>query len=73
MYGLEQFPESHALSRENASFPYEIRDLLFGLGPRPGYRAAFTIHGDVVHILTVQRGTQNIIRPDDIPFNGNVL
>ncbi len=71
LYGLDDFPESHPISRENDNFPYEIRDLLFGLGPRPSYRAIFTIQGNMVHVLTVQRGAQDTVQPDDIAFNPN--
>jgi plasmid stabilization system protein ParE len=41
---LQNVPESHGLSNENDDFPYEIRDLLIGLGSRPSYQAVFTIH-----------------------------
>ena len=56
----------HAASRENDDFPYEIRDLLFGLGSKPSYRAVFTIRENVVYVLTVQRSTQDAIRPEDV-------
>jgi len=69
LYGLKHLPESNGFSRENDDFPYEIRDLLFGLGSRPSYRAIFTMQGDVVHVLTVQRGAQDSVRSEDIAFD----
>ncbi len=60
------FPESHSLSAENDEFPYEIRDKLLGLGPRPSYRAVFTVKGDTVYVLTVRRSAQNLLRPSDV-------
>jgi hypothetical protein len=69
LYELEHLPERHAVSRENDDFPYEIRDLLFGLGSRPSCRAIFTIQYKTVHVLTVQRGAQNTLRPEDVPFS----
>lgn len=70
MESLETLPLRHGLSRENEDFPYEIRDLLFGLGPNPtSYRAVFTIVENVVHVLTVQRSAQDALRPDDIQFD----
>lgn len=64
---LREFPESHALSAENDEFPYEIRDKLVGLGPRPrSYRAVFTIKGDTVYVLTVQAAEQDQLKADDI-------
>lgn len=60
---LAQFPESHGLSAENGEFPFEIRDKLVGLGSRPGYRAVFTIKDDMVCILCVRRGSEDVLRP----------
>ncbi len=31
IHSLDELPTRHALSRENDDFPYELRDLLFGL------------------------------------------
>ena len=63
---LADFPESNPLSAENDDFPYEIRDKLHGLGSRPSYRAVFTIKDDTVYVLTVCRGAQDVLRPDQI-------
>ena len=63
---LTEFPESHSLSAENDDFPYEIRDMLLGLGSRPSYRGVFTIQGDTVYVLTVRRGAEDVIRPRDV-------
>ncbi|MBM4090594.1 MAG: type II toxin-antitoxin system RelE/ParE family toxin [Planctomycetes bacterium] len=63
---LERFPGSNGLSAENGDFPYEIRDKLLGSGPRPSYRAVFTIKDDTVYVLTVRRSAQDVIRPGDL-------
>lgn len=42
---LADFPESHPLAPENDKFSFELRELLFGMGSRPGYRAVFGIQG----------------------------
>ena len=63
---LADFPESHGLSPENGDFPYEIRDILLGLGSRPSYRAIFTIRGETVYVLTVRRGAQDLAEPSDV-------
>ena len=70
IYGLDTMPERHGLSAENDSFPYEIRDLLFGLGPRPSYRAVFTIKDGEVHVLCVRRSSEAPLWPDDLEFPG---
>ena len=43
---IVNFTESHPISQESAEFPYPIRDRRVGLGPRPAFRAVFTIQGD---------------------------
>ncbi len=63
---LAMLPESNGLSAESGDFPYEIRDKLLGLGSRPSYRAVFTIKDDAVYVLTVRRGAQDFVRPDDV-------
>ena len=65
---LKQLPERCPLSAENDDFDYEIRDLLFGLGPRPSYRAVFTIVDELVYVIAVHRGMQDTISPDQIDF-----
>jgi hypothetical protein len=58
--------ERHPLAPENAEFPFDIREKPVGLGSRPSYRAVFTIQENVVLVLTVQRGAQDALRPEDI-------
>lgn len=68
IYGLDTMPERHGLSQENDYFPFEIRDMLFGLGRRPSYRAVFTIKGPEVHVLCVRRSSEDILLPSDLEF-----
>ena len=63
---LTDNPERHGRSRESDEFPFEIRDLLFGIGRRPTHRAVFTIRGEEVVVLTVRHAAQRDIYPDDI-------
>lgn len=66
---LRESPESHSLSAENDQFDYEIREKLVGLGPRPGYRAIYTIKGDQVFVLTVRAGEQDRLTGNDPDFD----
>lgn len=66
LQSLAILPESNGLSAEAADFQYEIRDKLLGFGSRPSYRAVFTIKDDAVYVLTVRRGAQDVIRPNDL-------
>ena len=63
---LSQMPERHALAAENASFPFDIREKLVGVGSRPDYRAIFTIVDSEVHVLTVRSAAQVAVTPDDL-------
>lgn len=65
---LRDFPESHSLSAENGQFDFEIPEKLVGLGPRPGYRAIYTIKGNEVFVLTVRAGEQDRLTANDIDF-----
>ena len=63
---LTENPESHGLSRENQVFPYEIRDLLFGLGRRATHRAVFAVRGDEVVVLSIRHVAQRDLSPEDV-------
>lgn len=60
---LRYSPESYPLSRENDNFPFEIREMLVGLGSRRTFRAIFTVRGDVVYVLHVLRCSQDRLHP----------
>jgi plasmid stabilization system protein ParE len=40
---LERNPERYALAAENGRFPYEVRQLNFGVGLKPTHRLVYTI------------------------------
>jgi plasmid stabilization system protein ParE len=63
---LSDNPKRHAISRKRDRFPYEIRDLLFGLGSRPTRRAVFTIRGNQVVILTIRHVAREDLSPEDV-------
>jgi plasmid stabilization system protein ParE len=52
---LAELPRRCALAPENASVPFEMRQLLYGRRPHV-YRILFTIEGDVVYILRIRHG-----------------
>jgi plasmid stabilization system protein ParE len=61
MIDLERDPQRCALAGENDVFPYEIRQLNFGLGNRPTHRAIFTIRNRDIVILRVRHLAQAAI------------
>jgi plasmid stabilization system protein ParE len=56
--GLADFPLSFALAPENDEFEEEIRHRLVG-----SYRVLFTMKGNVVQVLHVRHGRQDVLRP----------
>ena len=52
---------------ENDLVSYEIRQCSVGLGSRGGYRAIYTIVDDRVVVLTVRRGAEHALRPEELP------
>jgi hypothetical protein len=58
---LEQNPDRCALAPENDRFPYEIRQLNFGIGRKPTHRLVFTIRPKEVVILRVRHLAQQDI------------
>ena len=57
---LATLPHRCALAPENARFPFEVRQLLYGRKPHV-YRILFTIRGDTVYILHVRHGRRKRI------------
>src|SRR5205823_3527542 len=60
-------PARCPLAAENGRFPYEIRELHYGLGSRPTHRAVFTIRGDIVLVLTIRHAAQAELTEEDLP------
>jgi hypothetical protein len=55
------------VAAENGCFPYQIRELHFGLGARPTHRAVFTIRPDIVLVLTIRHAAQSDLAAEDLP------
>ena len=66
IHSLSDFPFSHSLADENPDFSYELREALFGLGSRPGYRILFTIVEQTIHVLAVRAAQEDVIIPDEL-------
>jgi len=54
------------LAAEDSLFPYEIRQLNFGLGSKPTHRALYTIRPDRVYVFLIRHLSQQTITPDDL-------
>jgi plasmid stabilization system protein ParE len=65
--GLADAADSRELAAEQGCVPYEIRELHFGLGPKPTHRVIFTVLWQSVLVLTVRHVAQKPVGPDDLP------
>ena len=63
---LSARPTRCGLAQENRRWPFEVRQLVFGLGRRPTHRALFRIVGDQVVILRTRHLAQAELDVDDI-------
>jgi plasmid stabilization system protein ParE len=64
---LAEQPLRCPLARENESFPYELRELPYGVGSRPTHRALFAVRPDAVVVLSIRHVAQKDVAPDDLP------
>jgi len=67
---LSSLPLRHQLADEDEQFPYELRQMLVGLGNPRTYRAVYTVQNEIVHVLAVRRASQGPIHPLDLPPKG---
>jgi plasmid stabilization system protein ParE len=58
---LTRFPERCSLVPENASLPFEVRQLFYGRAPHV-YRILFTIENDTVAILHIRHGRRRAVQ-----------
>jgi plasmid stabilization system protein ParE len=65
IHGLATDPERFPLAAENHAFPYEIRQLNYGVGRRPTHRALFVVRPDSVLILRVRHLAQRPLSPEE--------
>ncbi len=59
---LKTHPSRCPLAAENAKFPEDIRELIYGKR-RNAYRIVFTIQADTVHVLFVHHTARDELEP----------
>lgn len=57
-----QFP----LAAESDMFPFEVRQMNFGLGSKPTHRALFVIRPGMIYVIAIRHLAQGPICPDDL-------
>ena len=63
--GLARSPEARPVAAERDLFPYEIRELHYGLGAKPTHRVIFTMVRQTVLVLAVRHTARRPLRPTD--------
>jgi plasmid stabilization system protein ParE len=63
---LITLPERHAFAPETSKFPFDVRQMLVGPGPRPSFRAVYTVRDSTVVVLTIQSGARDDLRLADL-------
>jgi plasmid stabilization system protein ParE len=63
---LANHPEQHSLAIEADSFPFEVRELHYGVKRRKTHRVLFTIREDVVRVYSVRHLAQDVLTAEDI-------
>jgi plasmid stabilization system protein ParE len=63
---LSHEPTRCPLALEDREFPFEVRELHYGVGSRPTHRALFNIDDQRVYVLLIRHHAQQSISPDDM-------
>ncbi|REK07508.1 MAG: type II toxin-antitoxin system RelE/ParE family toxin [Planctomycetota bacterium] len=61
-----QGPDRHPLAAESFLFPYEIRQLNYGLGKTPTHRAVFVVRAGAVLVLRIRHLAQEALGEEDV-------
>jgi hypothetical protein len=63
---LEHHPERHRLAFEDGLWPYQLRQIVFGLGRRPSHRELFVVRSADVVVLRVRHLAQAPLEETDV-------
>ena len=64
--GLANQPEQHSSAIEAESFPFEVKELHYGVKRRKTHRILFAVRGDVVRVYSVRHLAQDVLTAEDI-------
>jgi len=62
---LEANPRRFAVCRESDAFPFELRQLLYGVGKRKTHRALFVVHKNRVVVHAIRHLSQRDLIEND--------
>lgn len=63
---LRENARTHGKAAESSLFPFEVRELLFGLSAEPTHRALYTIRPEMVFVFMIRHVSQRPISVDDL-------
>lgn len=63
---LSDNPDRFGLAHESEEFPFELREILYGLGRRKTHRILFRIEGRSVDVLAIWHVSRRDLSPEDI-------
>lgn len=66
IFDLADNPEQFPLAAEDYAFPYEVRELHYGVGGKSTHRALFTIRPDAVYVFCIRHVAQRPMTPEDL-------
>jgi plasmid stabilization system protein ParE len=66
LMSLYENPQRCQKAPENHLFPYDVRQLNYGLGSKATHRALFTIRQDMVYVISIRHLAQKAVTPDDV-------
>ena len=66
LQSLAENPSRCPLAQDCGGFPFEVRELYYGLGRQPTHRALFTIRPDMVYVFLIRHLAQREVTLDDI-------
>ena len=69
---LRENPERCPHSPEDHLFPFDVRQLNYGLSGKPTHRALFTIRSDMVYVFSIRHLAQKPVTPDDLQATNDV-
>jgi plasmid stabilization system protein ParE len=66
LLSLPKNPERCPFAAESSAFPFDVRQLNYGIGRKLTHRALFTVRGEIVYVFSVRHLAQKPVTPDDL-------
>ena len=64
--GICENPARYSKYSESQRFPFDVREMHFGLGRRVTHRVLFTVRPECIYVLMVLHLARDAVGPDDL-------